>query len=69
MDQLVTQIADCNIHFMYKFRKLFLPFRVFYMYTVCAPCRALSIDLDLDLDLDLKQTREFDHAHSLTSMQ
>ena len=26
VDQLVTQIADCNIHFLYKFRKLFLPF-------------------------------------------
>ena len=26
VDQLLTQIADCNIQFLYKFRKLFLPF-------------------------------------------
>ena len=26
VDQLVTQIVDCNIQFLYKFRKLFLSF-------------------------------------------
>ena len=26
VDQLVTQIADCNIQFLYMFRKLFLSF-------------------------------------------
>ena len=30
VDQLVTQIADCNIHFLYKFRTLVLPFWVLY---------------------------------------
>ena len=34
VDQLLTWIADCNIQFLYKFRKLFLPFWVSYMYTV-----------------------------------
>ena len=46
VDQLVTQIADCNIYFLYKFRKLFLQFGVFYIVHCCAPCRALSMNLE-----------------------